>query len=76
MWLLPAVGDADHVPTIASLAGAWQIQQPDGKAVCSVTLSSDTDQDGTPKMSLGGDYPPTSAISSFPSGLWRVSAWS
>jgi hypothetical protein len=57
MWLLPAVGDADHVPTIASLAGAWQIQQPDGKAVCSVTLSSDTDQDGTPKMSLGGDCP-------------------
>jgi hypothetical protein len=57
MWLLPALGDVDHVPTIASLAGTWQIQQPNGKAICSITLSSDTDEDGTPKMSPGGDCP-------------------
>ncbi|MFS8116313.1 AprI/Inh family metalloprotease inhibitor [Rhizobium jaguaris] len=57
MWLLPALGDVDHVPTIASVAGTWQIQQPDGKAICSVTLSSDTDPDGTSKMSPGSDCP-------------------
>lgn len=54
-WLLPAVGDVDHVPTVASLAGAWRIQQPDGKPVCDVTLTTDKDQDGTAKMSTGGD---------------------
>ncbi|MBB5572249.1 MULTISPECIES: AprI/Inh family metalloprotease inhibitor [Rhizobium] len=56
-WLLPALGDVDHVPTVATLAGTWQIQQPDGKLICNITLSSDTDADGTPKMSSGGDCP-------------------
>ncbi|MBB6303497.1 AprI/Inh family metalloprotease inhibitor [Rhizobium leucaenae] len=56
-WLLPALGDVDHVPTVASLAGTWQIQQPGGKLICNVTLSGDADQDGTPKMSPGGDCP-------------------
>ncbi|MEF0939074.1 AprI/Inh family metalloprotease inhibitor [Rhizobium sp. BR 362] len=56
-WLLPALGDVDHVPTVASLAGTWQIQQPNGKLICNITLSSDTDQDGTTKMSPGGDCP-------------------
>ncbi|MDL2400778.1 AprI/Inh family metalloprotease inhibitor [Rhizobium mayense] len=57
MWLLPALGDVDHVPTIASVAGTWEIQQPGGKTICSITLSSDADTDGTPKMSPGSDCP-------------------
>ncbi|MBB6483500.1 protease inhibitor Inh/omp19 family protein [Rhizobium lusitanum] len=54
-WLLPALGDVDHVPTVASLAGAWRIQRTDGKAVCDVTLTTDKDSDGTAKMSLASD---------------------
>ncbi len=54
-WLLPALDGVDHVPTAASLAGAWRIQRPDGKPVCDVTLTTDKDQDGTTKMSPGGD---------------------
>ena len=53
-WLLPALGDVDHVPTVASLAGAWRIQRPDGKPVCDVTLTTDKDPDGTAKMSPAG----------------------
>ena len=70
MWLLPALGDVDHVPTIASLAGVWHIQQPDGKAVCDVTLSSDVDKDGTAKMSLGGDCPAN--IADLKLSLWAT----
>lgn len=54
-WLLPALGDVDHVPTVASLAGSWHIQRPDGKSVCDVTLTTDKDPDGTAKMSPAGD---------------------
>jgi hypothetical protein len=54
-WLLPALGDVDHVPTTESLAGAWRIQTPDGKPVCDITLTTEKDQDGTAKMSPGSD---------------------
>ncbi|OEC94940.1 MULTISPECIES: AprI/Inh family metalloprotease inhibitor [unclassified Rhizobium] len=54
-WLLPALGDVDHVPTTESLAGAWRIQTPDGKPVCDITLTTEKDQDGTAKMSSSGN---------------------
>lgn len=58
MWLLPALGDIDHVPTASSLAGTWKVlQQPDGKSFCNITLSRDLDADGTPKMSVDKDCP-------------------
>jgi hypothetical protein len=70
MWLLPALGDVDHVPTAASLSGAWQVRQPDGKAMCDVTLSSETDKDGTSKMSPGGDCPAN--IADLKLSLWAT----
>lgn len=67
-WLLPALGDVDHVPTVDSLAGAWRIQQPDGKPLCDVTLTTDKDQDGTAKMSPGSDC--ASEIGDLKLSLW------
>ncbi|MFJ6326858.1 MULTISPECIES: AprI/Inh family metalloprotease inhibitor [unclassified Rhizobium] len=69
-WLLPALGDVDHVPTVASLAGAWRIQRPDGKPVCDVTLTTDKDPDGTAKMSLAGDC--ASEIGDLKLSLWAA----
>ncbi|MGV1762978.1 protease inhibitor Inh/omp19 family protein [Rhizobium rhizogenes] len=70
MWLLPALGDVDHVPTTASLSGVWQVRQPDGKAMCDVTLTSEADKDGTPKMSPGGDCPAN--IADLKLSLWAM----
>jgi hypothetical protein len=70
IWLLPAVGDVDHVPTVAGLAGKWQIRQQDGKPLCDVTLSSETDSDGTPKMSPGGNCP--ADIADLKLSLWAL----
>ncbi|WP_267549534.1 protease inhibitor Inh/omp19 family protein [Rhizobium rhizogenes] len=69
-WLLPALGDVDHVPTVASLAGAWHIQRPDGKPVCDVTLTTDKDPDGTAKMSPAGDCP--SEVGDLKLSLWAT----
>jgi len=69
-WLLPALGDVDHVPSVASLAGAWRIQRPDGKPVCDITLTTDKDQDGTAKMSPGGDC--ASEIGDLKLSLWAA----
>ncbi|MBB3609165.1 protease inhibitor Inh/omp19 family protein [Rhizobium sp. BK602] len=70
MWLLPALGDVDHVPTTAALAGSWQVRQPDGKAICDITLTSETDQDGTPKMSPASDCPAN--IADLKLSLWAT----
>lgn len=70
MWLLPALGDVDHVPSAASLNGAWQVRQPDGKAICDVALSSETDKDGTSKMSPGSDCPAN--IADLKLSLWAT----
>ncbi|SCB23681.1 AprI/Inh family metalloprotease inhibitor [Rhizobium multihospitium] len=69
-WLLPALEDVDHVPTTESLAGAWRIQTPDGKPVCDITLTTDKDQDGTAKMSPGGDC--TSEVGDLKLSLWAT----
>ncbi|MGG6895343.1 MULTISPECIES: AprI/Inh family metalloprotease inhibitor [Rhizobium] len=69
-WLLPALGDVDHVPTAASLAGAWRIQRPDGRPVCDITLTTDKDPDGTAKMSPNGDC--ASEIGDLKLSLWAA----
>jgi len=69
-WLLPALDDVDHVPTVASLAGAWRIQRPDGKPVCDITLTTDKDPDGTAKMSPSGDC--ASEIGDLKLSLWAT----
>lgn len=59
MWLLPALGTIDHVPTAESLAGAWTIQRPEGtQPLCSFKLTTDKDGDGTTKLSPNGDCAP------------------
>jgi hypothetical protein len=59
MWLLPALGSIDHVPTAESLAGNWTIQRPEGQqAICALKLSTDKDTDGTTKLSPNGDCAP------------------
>ena len=70
IWLLPALGDLDHVPTVANIAGSWQLQTPNGKAVCAITFSADTDKDGTPKMSPGSDCP--ADIAELKLSLWAM----
>ncbi|QXZ77223.1 metalloprotease [Rhizobium sp. rho-13.1] len=56
MWLLPALGTIDHVPTIESIAGNWAIQKPEGtQPICALKLTGDKDGDGTTKVSPNGD---------------------
>jgi len=55
MWLLPALGTIDHVPTIDGIAGNWAIQRPEGtQPICALKLSADKDGDGTTKLSPNG----------------------
>jgi Protease inhibitor Inh len=59
MWLLPALGTIDHVPTAENLAGNWTIQRPEGtQPLCAVKLTTDKDGDGTTKLSPNGDCVP------------------
>ncbi|MDE1996556.1 MAG: AprI/Inh family metalloprotease inhibitor, partial [Rhizobiaceae bacterium] len=70
IWLLPALGNLDHVPTVASIAGSWLLQTPNGKTLCTITFSSETDKDGTPKLSPGSDCP--ADIAELKLNLWAM----
>ncbi|PZM16779.1 AprI/Inh family metalloprotease inhibitor [Rhizobium tubonense] len=70
IWLLPALGDVDHVPSIESLVGTWQLQRPGGEALCQVALLADKDEDGTAKMSLTDGCP--SSITDMKLSLWAT----
>jgi hypothetical protein len=70
IWLLPALGDIDHVPSTDSLAGTWQIQKPDGQALCELALLNEKDEDGNAKMSLKSDCP--APLSDMKLSLWTT----
>ncbi|MET0747044.1 MAG: AprI/Inh family metalloprotease inhibitor [Rhizobium sp.] len=71
MWLLPALGTIDHVPTAESLAGNWTIQRPEGtQPLCAVKLTTDKDGDGTTKLSPNGDCAPE--IRDMKLSLWAL----
>lgn len=71
MWLLPALGTIDHVPTAENLAGNWTIQRPEGtQPLCAVKLTTDKDADGTTKLSPNGDC--ASEIKDMKLTLWAL----
>jgi hypothetical protein len=41
MWLLPALGDLDHVPSVESLVGTWQLKNQSGEALCQIDLTAE-----------------------------------
>ena len=70
LWLLPALGTFDHVPTAESIAGTWTIGRPDGEKLCQIKLTTDKDEDGTTKMSPVGDCP--AAVADLKLTLWAL----
>lgn len=55
LLLIAAPVGLDHLPTFASLAGAWTMQRPDGERLCGVTLDGNIGTDGNVSLSLSGD---------------------
>lgn len=70
MWLLPALGDLDHVPSVESLVGTWQLKNQSGEALCQIDLTADKDEDGTTKMSPKTTCP--ASISDMKLSLWAT----
>lgn len=55
LLLLAAPDGINRLPTVASLAGAWTMQRPDGEKLCIVTLKGNAQADGNAPMSLSSD---------------------
>jgi hypothetical protein len=70
IWLLPALGDIDRVPSTESLAGTWQLETPDGQPLCELALLNEKDEDGNARMSPKSDCP--APVSDMKLSLWTT----
>ncbi|PDT17390.1 metalloprotease [Rhizobium sp. J15] len=70
LLLIAAPDGVDHLPTVASLAGAWTMQRPDGERLCGVTLDGNVGTDGNAPLSLSGDC--AANVAKLKLAVWRI----
>ncbi|NNG74664.1 AprI/Inh family metalloprotease inhibitor [Rhizobium laguerreae] len=70
LLLIAAPDGVDRLPTVASLAGTWAMQRPDGERLCGVTLNGRVDAEGNAPLSLSGDC--AANVARLKLALWHI----